>query len=81
MDQEEIIVKIPIDKYDEIYEAWLVQNNIYVDSYNIYKKTVLFDESLGLRMDRNIQDSDHEDYRFKIVDGSKFIIAQLKYLF
>lgn len=81
MNQEEIIVKIPIDKYDEIYEKWLVDNGIYVDCYNIYKLTTRFDASLGLVMDINIQDDSEIDYRFKIIDPKKFVIAQLKYLF
>lgn len=81
MNQEEIIVKIPIDRYDDIYEKWLVDNNVYVDCHNIYKLTSKFDSSLGLQMCISIQDEHEDDYRFKIIDGSKFIIAQLKYLF
>ena len=80
--EKDVIVIIPIDRYESLFENWIKENNIYIDMHIYNKKMKQFDESLGLQFsDKLYMDTDSTDYIFTIIDGIKFSIAQLKYSF
>jgi hypothetical protein len=80
MDENSIIVKIPMDRYDELFEQWIHDNKLYIDNHIFNKRTNQFDSYLGLKLSADKID-DSSDLMFTIVDGKKFTIAQLKYMF
>lgn len=83
MTENEIIVYIPIDKYDVIFEEWIVANKKHLDHFNFQKRMTEFDETLGLEFSGNVEEKDELEirYPFKIKDGAKFLIAQIKHQF
>lgn len=83
MKEDDVIVYIPIDKYDTIFDEWIISNKKYLDHFNFQKRMNEFDETLGLIFNGNIEEKDEKAiyYPFKIKDGAKFLVAQIKYQF
>jgi len=69
------IVKIPQEKYDELFEKWVTDNNVYVDSYNYSTVMKKFDEYLGLTYFSNFEEDDV--YAFSVSDGPKAMITKI----
>jgi len=79
----EKFLKIPIVKYDEMFDSWLEETLAYSD-YNIIQKVMAkFDESLGIIHDEapfsQVDDLDDDCYNFRVVDDKKFFLAIFKY--
>lgn len=74
------VVKIPQEKYDELFEKWLEDNKVYVDQYNYAKVMAKFDEYLGLIYSSNFEK--HDDfYTFNISDGPKAMLTKIMHGF
>jgi hypothetical protein len=73
---------IPIDKYDEMFDQWLEESGSYSDYHIINRVMRKFDETLGIIHDEKASTEDglnDESYRFRVIDGEKFILAVFKY--
>jgi hypothetical protein len=78
---EEKFLYISIEKYDTIFDQWLQETESYMDHFIINKLMKKFDVSMGIEH-ALAYPSDEEDldtYKFKVIDGQKFILAVIKY--
>ena len=82
MDEEQYI-DINISKYDTMFDQWLEETNSYLDHHCIHRVQRRFDESMGLEhyeyvvgMNKHLSE---DSFRFKMIDGPKYMIAILKY--
>jgi hypothetical protein len=74
------IVKIPQEKYDELFEKWVTDNKVYVDSYNYSTVMKKFDEYLGLTYHSNFEE--HDDcYSFNVSNGPKAMLTKIMHGF
>jgi hypothetical protein len=80
--EEEQYIDIEISKYDIMFDEWLEETGTYLDQYCMNRVQRKFDESMGLEhYEYIVNDKEHEEdmFRFRMIDGPKYMLAILKY--
>jgi len=79
--EEEKYIHINIGKYDTIFDSWLQETGSYVDNHCMIRVMSKFDAFMGVKHDEDSTTDmvDDDYYRFKVIDGKRFILAIIKY--
>lgn len=81
--EEEQYIDIKISKYDTIFDQWLEETGTYIDQHCIDRVQRKFDKSMGLEhyeyIVNNKETLKEDAFRFRMIDGKKYMLAILKY--